>query len=169
MVLVWWWSVAGGQTPGPSSCNNHDDFERLVEHVATNCCDQFDQVLLQPRNLRLALLLGLGLLNLILRLVITIEHHVAALPRAQCSTLSGWCTRVQDANCDAGTVLVCDTRCAPIYVEFWAACSTYITTNLPSLALRQQFVSTQSKCHATLQVERRSLSLPLLAVSPSKA
>ena len=65
---------------------------------------------------------------------------------------------VQDLNCDAGSVLECDTRCAPVYVEFWAACSAYITASLPSPALRQQFVSTQSKCHATLQVAPRRLS-----------
>ena len=28
---------------GPSSCTTPDDFERLVEQVETNCCDQFDQ------------------------------------------------------------------------------------------------------------------------------
>ena len=88
------------RAPGPASCTTHDDFEHLVENVATNCCDQFDQ---------------------------------------------------QD-NCDNGlTVRVCDTRCAPVFIEFWAACSEYIQTSLPSPAIRQQFTSTQSKCHATLQ------------------
>ncbi len=88
------------RAPGPASCTTHDDFERLVENVATNCCDQFEQ---------------------------------------------------QD-NCDNGlTVRVCDTRCAPVFIEFWAACSEYIQTSLPSPAIRQQFTSAQSKCHATLQ------------------
>lgn len=88
--------------PGPASCTTFDDFERLVENVVTNCCDQFDQ----------------------------------------------------EANCDDTTVNVCDTRCAPVFVEFWAACSAYIQTSLPSPALRQQFTSTQSKCHATLQANQ---------------
>jgi hypothetical protein len=87
------------QVPGPSSCATHADFERLVEHVATSCCNQFDQ----------------------------------------------------EQNCADGIPQVCDTRCAPVYVEFWAACSSYITTNLPSPALRAQFVGVQGKCHATLQ------------------
>eukprot|EP01046_Picozoa_sp_COSAG06_P102585 COSAG06_NODE_48751_length_330_cov_0.489177_1_plen_76_part_01 len=32
-----------GGPPGPASCATHDEFERLVENVATNCCDQFEQ------------------------------------------------------------------------------------------------------------------------------
>jgi hypothetical protein len=49
MALVWSAALllapsAEAQTPGPASCSNHDDFERLVEQVQTNCCDQFDQV-----------------------------------------------------------------------------------------------------------------------------
>ena len=38
-----------------------------------------------------------------------------------------------------------------MFVEFWAAGSAYITTSLPSPALRQQFVAMQGRCHATLQ------------------
>lgn len=88
-----------GGPPGPASCATHDEFERLVENVATNCCDQFEQ----------------------------------------------------EQNCADGMPVVCDTRCAGVYIEFWAACSSYITTSLPSANLRQQFVGMQGKCHATLQ------------------
>lgn len=91
-------SLVGAQQ-APSSCATHQEYERLIEDVATNCCDQFDQ----------------------------------------------------DQNCYDGVPRVCDTRCAPVFIAFWTACSSYITTSLPSPALRAQFVGLQGKCHATLQ------------------
>jgi hypothetical protein len=90
---------AAGTDGGPPACATHDQYQLLLEQVATNCCDQFEQT----------------------------------------------------SNCDGGVPQVCDTRCAPAFLNFYSACEDYLQTQLSSPFVRQQFTSTRGRCHATVQ------------------